>query len=208
LVEALDREQRRFQVMGTLVDSDFAEPGDSVGGSQVLGDLGWLERHGGEVALVIAVGRSELRAKLCERALSLGGHFTSLAHPSATLGSRVEIGSGVVIAAGCVLTCDIVLADHVQVNLGSTLSHDCRLEAFATVSPGVHLAGGVEVGEGAFVGVGTSVLQNVKIGAWSVVGAGATVTRDVPPNSTVVGCPAQVVSRRPPGWQRAGEAAW
>jgi serine acetyltransferase len=33
------------------------------------------------------------------------------------------------------------------------------------------------------------------------VGAGAVVIDDVAANTTVVGCPARVVSRRSPGWQ-------
>jgi serine O-acetyltransferase len=42
--------------------------------------------------------------------------------------------------------------------------------------------------EGVYVGAGAKILGHVRIGAWSIVGANAVVTRDVPPDSTVVGC--------------------
>lgn len=57
--------------------------------------------------------------------------------------------------------------------------------------------GGVPVLErGVYLGAGAKVLGPVRIGAGARVGANAVVLQDVPPNSTVVGIPAQIVSRR------------
>jgi acetyltransferase-like isoleucine patch superfamily enzyme len=81
------------------------------------------------------------------------------------------------------------------VNTGATIDHDCRLGDFAHVAPGCNLAGSVTVGDGAFLGVGSAVIPGVTIGQWATVGAGAVLIRDVEPQHTVVGVPAQRVRR-------------
>jgi acetyltransferase EpsM len=99
-----------------------------------------------------------------------------------------------------VLTNAVRVGDHVQINIGCTVSHDAALEDFATLSPGVHLAGGVVAGAGCCVGTGANVIPRVRLGAWSIVGAGCTVIADVPADSTVVGVPGRVVAQRAPNW--------
>ncbi len=69
------------------------------------------------------------------------------------------------------------------------------LEDFATLSPGVHLAGHVRVEEGAFLGTGACVIPRMRIGAHAVVGAGAVVIRNVAPGQTVFGNPARSLRR-------------
>ncbi len=43
------------------------------------------------------------------------------------------------------------------------------------------------------IGAGSTIIPGLIIGDDSIVGAGATVIRDVPSNSTVVGCPAKAI---------------
>jgi len=71
------------------------------------------------------------------------------------------------------------------------------LEDFATLSPGVHLAGHVQVGAGAFLGTGACVIPKIRIGAHARVGAGAVVIRNVAPSQTVFGNPARALPTRP-----------
>ena len=59
-----------------------------------------------------------------------------------------------------------------------------------------HLSGNVVIGECCWIGVGACVRQGLQIGDNVVVGAGAVVVRDVPPNITVVGNPAQPLNPR------------
>ena len=71
---------------------------------------------------------------------------------------------------------------------------------YVTVSPGTHISGNVTVRTGGNIGTGVNIINRLEIGEWSVIGAGSTLIRDVPPNTTVVGVPGKVVTRREDGW--------
>lgn len=190
---------RGDEAIGFLVESGFGEPGVVIHGLPILGHLEWIGRRE-DARIICGVGAPDVRHRLVRRAEEYGAMFGTAVHPNAVMTEWTSVGAGVVIAAGAIITNEIVLGDHVHINVACTVSHDCRLEDFVTLSPGTHLAGGVTVGEGSFFGVGAVVLPRVTIGAWSTVGAGAVVTDDVPPNTTVVGVPAREVNSRQPGW--------
>jgi sugar O-acyltransferase (sialic acid O-acetyltransferase NeuD family) len=85
------------------------------------------------------------------------------------------------------------LGNHIILNTGSQVDHDCIIGDYVHIGPGVVLCGTVEIGEGAFLGAGSVVIPGKKIGAWSVVGAGAVVINDIPDGSIAVGNPARVM---------------
>jgi acetyltransferase-like isoleucine patch superfamily enzyme len=53
------------------------------------------------------------------------------------------------------------------------------------------------VKRGASIGSGATLLGGITIGENAIIGAGSVVTRDVPPNETVVGNPAQLLTKKP-----------
>jgi acetyltransferase-like isoleucine patch superfamily enzyme len=55
----------------------------------------------------------------------------------------------------------------------------------------------VVIGDGAWIGVSCIILPGVTIGPGAVVSAGSVVNRDVPPNTLVMGVPANVVKQLP-----------
>ena len=132
-----------------------------------------------------------------------GGRFAKAFHPTAVASRYVEYGEGSIVTAAVILTNRIRVGRHVILNLDATVGHDCVLEDFVTIAPGVHISGNVHIGEGTDVGTGTVVIPGVRIGRWSVVGAGAVVTKDLPDNCTAVGVPAKVVKTREEGWHLA-----
>ncbi|KAF6584487.1 acetyltransferase, partial [Paenibacillus sp. EKM208P] len=73
------------------------------------------------------------------------------------------------------------------------IDHDCRIEDFAHISPGVHMAGGVQIGRCAHIGIGASLIPGIRVGGNTLVGAGSCVIRDLPGNVIAVGCPARVI---------------
>lgn len=201
IFEAQNDVGARLHVLGFLVDSNSGVPGTLVNDKPILGGLDWLEGRTSTVEVICGVGAPDVRLDMVNRANALRCRWANAIHPSVVFTRRIEIGAGVVIAAGSVLTNQIAIGNHVHLNVGCTVAHDARIDEFVTISPGVHIAGNVQLGEGAFVGTGASIVDRRHVGEWSVVGAGAVVVADVPRNSTVVGVPARVIKSREPGWQ-------
>jgi acetyltransferase-like isoleucine patch superfamily enzyme len=75
--------------------------------------------------------------------------------------------------------------------VNASVSHDCRIGDYVTVSPGVTVCGNVTIGEGTMMGAASTVIQNRTIGAWVTVGAGAAVVSDLADGVTAVGVPAR-----------------
>jgi sugar O-acyltransferase (sialic acid O-acetyltransferase NeuD family) len=147
------------------------------------------------VDYVIAIGDSRARKRIADRLDAIGAKAAVLIDPSAQLSERVLVGAGSVICAGSVLTCDITLGRHVHINAGCLVHHDARIGDFATLSPGVRVAGHVEIGAQAFIGISATIINGragapLRIGAGATVAAGAVVVGDVAPGALVAGVPA------------------
>lgn len=119
--------------------------------------------------------------------------WPNLIHPTASFydANSIHLSNGVIVSAGCRLTCDIHLDFGVFLNLACTVGHDVHIGAYSSIMPGVNISGRVQMGEGVFVGSGATILQGIQVGTGAVIGAGAVVTRDVKAGQTVVGVPAK-----------------
>jgi len=199
VVDAVNAVSATWNVIGFIVDSQYGRPGDIVNEKPILGDFGWLEQHP-DVFVVCGVGAPEVRYQMVQRVHALGNSFATLVHPNVVMSRWVTLGKGVVVTAGCILTNQIQIGDHVHLNHNCTVGHDTVLESFVTLAPGVHVSGNVHIEEGAYLGTGTSIIEKRRVGAWSIVGAGSVVIKDIPPNTTAVGVPASIIKERPAGW--------
>lgn len=194
LRDAEVRAPGRWDLLGMVADE---EPDT---GLLELLDVPWLgpveELRGTRAVVSVAVGEGLLRSHLHRRVLDLGCSPVTLIHPTAAIGLDVEIGRGCYIGALTVATTHVRLGEGVQVNVSCSLSHDVTIGDFATLSPGVRLAGGVIVEAGSTIYTAATVLPNVRVGRDAVVGAGAVVIKDVSDGETVVGVPARPLNKR------------
>jgi len=185
LVRDINRAALTFDFLGFLDDGEVNAQLLQRLGAPLLGPSSRLADLA--ASYVIGIGTAEPRRRIDALARSSGRTAATLSHPSATIGSDVQIGEGAVVAAGVRLTTPIVVGRHAHVNLNCTIGHDAIVEDFATLYAGGHLGGGCVIEEGATLGTGCVILPNVRVGHGAVVGAGATVVRDVAPDTTVVG---------------------
>ena len=153
-----------------------------------------------KVDAVIAIGSAVIRRRIAADLQQRGVRLATLVHRSVYRGPRGEIGEGTIVAPGSIIMCDTRIGANVYINIGCTVSHDTIIEDFATLSPGVSVAGTVHIEDGAFIGTGASFIQGkpglpLRVGRNAVVGAGACVTADVKSGQTVVGVPARPVQR-------------
>jgi acetyltransferase-like isoleucine patch superfamily enzyme len=94
-----------------------------------------------------------------------------------------------------VIQADAVLGRHVIINTAATVDHNCVIDDFVHIAPGVILAGNVRVGENTLIGAGSIVAPGLTIGKNCFVAAGSVVTINIPDGATVRGNPARIISR-------------
>jgi len=144
-------------------------------------------------AFTVAIGSGAARAKNFTLLGSSGLEPATLIHPSAVVGTYVEMGSGQTICAGSIITTNVRLGMGTQINLVCTVGHDVVFDDFVTLSPGAVISGNVTIESLSTIGSNASVIPGVTLGKGCTVGAGAAVIRDVPPATTVVGVPARAI---------------
>jgi sugar O-acyltransferase (sialic acid O-acetyltransferase NeuD family) len=198
-----------------FIEDDESRQGRLLNGVPVL-SLMEARRRFPAACVVGGVGAPRTREMLMARAAEAGFRFATLVSPHVERSKWLDIGEGTVICSGTILTVNIVLGRHVQLNLDCTVGHDVVMGDCATLAPGVHVSGCVHVGRRVYIGTGAVIIngsQNdaLRIGDDAVIGAGAVVTKSVPPNVTVVGIPARPMVRTSaklqPRPHRVGELA-
>ena len=174
---------------------DGISKGTEVGGLKVLGGKDFLFSLSKETHLILAIGDPQMKSAVVKSIKDKGFVYPVLIHPSAILQDKdsILLGEGSIITAGCVLTTNIRICNHVLINLNTTIGHDVHIGNFCSIMPGVNVAGEVILGDCVLVGSGANILNRMVVSDRSKVGMGAVVIHPVEPGTTVVGVPAKRV---------------
>ncbi len=122
--------------------------------------------------------------------------FVNAIHPSTIIGMNVQMGSGIVVMAGCIINPNSKIGDFCFMATGSQLEHDCFLDDFASISAGSITGGKVTIGKYSAIALGVVIMDRINIGENTVVGSGALVTKDLPDNILAYGSPAKIIRDR------------
>jgi len=158
--------------------------------------------------VVSGIGVPKIREMTMEKAHAAGFGFATLIHPNTEMSRWIVIGEGTVICAGNILTTNIVLGRHVQINLDCTIGHDVIMGDFATLAPGVHVSGCVHIGKRAYHrrrcmcnqiykcrNMGRSPCPSSEKETLNMIGAMSFVNRDIPDNAVAYGVPVKIVEK-------------
>lgn len=204
-VKAVNAAEPRWNLLGFLDDRPELR-GTVLTGVPVVGPVEQAHRHP-DACLVICTGRPDdygSRRRIAERLGLPDEQYATIVHPSATVGSTCRIGHGSVLLAHVDATADVVVGRHVAVMPQVVLTHDTRVEDWATVTSGVRLGGGCRIGAGAYIGAGACLREGISIGPLAMVGMGSVVTRDVPAGRLWYGAPARDAAPAPVPHAAAG----
>lgn len=116
--------------------------------------------------------------------------FNSYIPPSA------YIGRGTVFAYGAI---GVVLHADARIGRGCVIGQGVTIGASeAYVSREKHRC--PTIGDHCYIGAGARILGDIVVGDRCQIGAAAVVIRDVPSHAIVVGAPARIVGKTPPGF--------
>ncbi len=194
LIESCQGGEQALNVAG-FIDDNALNQGQVINELEVF-SLEKAKERFPDAFFTVAIGSSQLREKLTEKAIQIGLKEITLVHPRVEASRFVEYGEGTVVCAGSMLTTNIKLGRGVQINLNCTVGHDVVMEDFVTLAPGVCVSGCVHIKRGAYIGTAVSIINGtidkpLIIGEGAVIGAAACVTRDIPAGVTAVGIPAK-----------------
>lgn len=187
VADIADAMERYSEIM--FLDDD--ESLESCNGYAVIGKSSELERYVNSTEIFVAIGNPKTRRKIQERLEELNAKIPILVHPTAVIGSGVEIGNGTVIMPGAIINAESSIGKGCIINTSASVDHDCQMGDFVHVSVGTHVAGNVKVGENTWLGISSSVSNNVNITSDCMIGAGAVIVKDIEEAGTYVGVPAK-----------------
>lgn len=162
-------------------------------GLKVIGKTADAFTYKDEADFFVAIGNNATREKVQEKLIKEGLNLVNLIHPSAVIGTDVEIGNGTSVMAGVVINSSSRIGKGCIINTSSSLDHDNAIEDYVHISPGVRCAGSVSIGKGSWLGIGSVAINNVNICSGCKLGAGAVVVKDITEPGTYVGVPVRKV---------------
>ena len=138
----------------------------------------------------VAIGNNTIRRQMFTKAVTLNLAAETIIHRGAHVSEVAAVAAGCFIAAGAVVATFARLGVGTVINHAASVDHDTVVGDFCHIAPGVHLCGGVQVGNDVLIGAGAIVLPGLRIGSGATIGAGAVVVKDVPSGGIVKGVPA------------------
>jgi sugar O-acyltransferase (sialic acid O-acetyltransferase NeuD family) len=181
----------------------FIEDG-AIGKRDLMGHpiLSWdaFVRSHPDASVSIGVGSPRIRRQLAAKCEAAGFSFATLVHHNVEMSPWITLAPGVTVCAGGILTIDVVLGQHVHVNMDCTIGHDARIGDFSTLSPGVHVSGNVHIGKEVFIGTGATIINGTPerplvVEDRTVIAAGACVTGNTEGAALYAGVPATLKKR-------------
>lgn len=185
-----------FDLVGFLDDINIDSHGKDYCGSRILGGQEKLKflYQSGVKNIIIGIGDCKIRTNLAQIAISQGFSLVNAIHPNSIVAKNVRLGKGIVICGGAVVNVGSIIGDNVIINTCASVDHDCIVNDSVHICPGVHLAGGIEIGKESWIGIGSIVKEKIKIGEHVTIGAGSVVVKNISSNATAYGVPAKIIT--------------
>lgn len=141
----------------------------------------------------IGIGNGQVRKRIVEDILPINTNYGTMIHPTAYLGSNIQVGEGSVICPNCVITTDIKIGKHVQLNIQTSVGHDSVLKDYVTTAPKVSISGNNHIGESVYLGTSCSTKEKVYIKKDSVLGLNSAVVKNINESGVYVGIPCKKI---------------
>lgn len=105
------------------------------------------------------------------------------------LDDNIEIGEGSFICAGVIITTNVKIGKHVQLNLLTTVGHDTIIGDYFTSGPSVNISGNVEIDDFVYIGTNSAVKEKIKITDNVIIGMNCGVVSNITESGVYIGTP-------------------
>lgn len=146
-----------------------------------------------EYELIIAIGDPNIRERIVNHLPSKTKYFTHIDKSVRILGDDVNIGEGTIICAGSILTTNIKIGKHSQINLLCTVGHDTTIGDYFTIAPGSNISGNCDIGNKVYIGTNSSVKEKINICDNVIIGLNSGVIKHIENPGTYIGCPTKKI---------------
>lgn len=133
------------------------------------------------------------RRSCMETILNRGGHFLSLIHNTARVGSNVRLGEGNFIGAYVSIGADAVIGSYNMIQSYTVIGHDVRMGDWNRIDTHVTCVGGTRICNETTIHTSAVINHKVIVEDGAHVGACSFVIRKVKAGTTVFGNPAKTL---------------
>ena len=186
--------------MSVIAFVDDSKAGTKLLGIPIITSQQCIDEHP-TANLTIAIGDNFVRERVSNeyKAVMPNAKFSSLIHNSAVVGINTEVGEGTVVMPQVNVGPNCKVGNFCILNTSSSIDHDCEMNAFSSIAPGVVTGGNVKIGVRSALSIGVTVKHGVLIGDDVVIGANSYVKKKVESNVVVYGSPCKFVRKRMKG---------
>lgn len=148
--------------------------------------------------ICIAIGDNAIRECLYKeyKRKLISAKFPSLIHKSSVVGVNTHIGEGTVVMPLTNIGPNSTLGECCIVNTSSSIDHDCKIDDFASIAPGVISGGTVSIGKRTAISMGIIIKHGINIGIDVVAGANSYVDKNIGNCIVTYGSPCRKVRDR------------
>lgn len=185
-------EESGDNVVGFLDDNKEIKGKIIYNNKHVMGTFKDIDKYK-NLLFIIGIGSNQVRKMINDKYIL--NYYTAI-HPTAIISKDVKIGVGSVVMAGAIINPGTIIGKHCVINTKASIDHDNTIEDFVHLSPGVTLAGTVNIKELTWIGTSATIINNITIEKNNIIGAGAVVVKNIDDtNKTFVGVPAKELKK-------------
>ncbi len=138
-----------------------------------------------------ALGDIKYKKIYVEKILQRGGHFMTIIHPSAHIGTNCHMGEGCIIGYNAQIDCDTYFGDFVNVQTNAVVGHDSKIGNWCMLDCFTFTGGFVTIEDEVTMHTRSTVVPRLTVGKGSTLNAGTVVIRNVKEYSVMMGNPAK-----------------
>lgn len=148
--------------------------------------------------ICIAIGDNAVREQVFKeyKVKMASAKFPILIHESSVVGVNTHIDEGTVVMPLANIGPNSTLGKCCIVNTSSSIDHDCKIDDFASIAPGVISGGIVRIGKRTAISIGATIKHDISIGVDVVIGANSYVDKNIGNCMVAYGSPCRKVRDR------------